>query len=583
MTTDAHTIATAWLSSCSSSLRDGDINAFTSIFLTAGWLRELLVFSWDIRSLEGRQKISTYLSGTLPAAEVTDIRLVTDVPELVPRTFAIPHTRATGVELTFTFECRNGRGRGNARLLRDIDGAYRAITVMTELADLYGHEEARVPRSEPSCAFTGSGHPYVLIVGAAQTGLQLAARFKRMQVSALVIERNARIGDVWRRRYPSLTLHTIKRHHSFLYEPYPANWPEFTPGDKLADWLKHYASMQELDVWTSTTIRGQPLYQRESGVWEVTVVRDDTEVKLRPTHLVLATGPLGRPQIPAIPKMEAFPGRILHTEQYSGGSCSSYIGKRIVVVGAGGSSIDVCEDLVLHGARSVTMIQRSPTSVLSRDYVSNMLRAGFPESVPLEIADFKWSSFPPGLLRKLMVTDQQAALDAQKELHQKLQKGGFKLDIGPEGHWLHLLVKLTRNGGYCIDKGGADMIADGRIAVKSGVSLQCFTKRGLMLDDGTHVQADVVIFATGYVIMKESNRELLGDDVVSQIDEVYGLDEEGELDGSYRSCGHPGLWFATGEFFVSRFMSKPLALQLKAIQLGLLRHDGRRPVMSSTC
>ncbi|RDX55509.1 FAD/NAD-P-binding domain-containing protein [Lentinus brumalis] len=579
MTADAHTVATAWLSYCSSSLCNGDIDAFTSLFLSTGWLRDLLVFSWDIRSLEGRHKISTYLSGTISAAQVTDIRLVTDIAELAPRTFAIPHTRATGVELTFRFACRNGRGRGNARLLRDIDGAYRAITVLTELADLHGHEEARVPLSESSGAFA-TGDPYVLIVGAAQTGLQLAARFKRMQISAVVIERNARIGDVWRNRYPSLTLHTIKGHHSFLYEPFPADWPEFTPGDKLADWLEHYAYTQELDVWTSTVIQGQPSYQRDPGIWEVTVIRDGTEVKLHPTHLVLATGPLGRPQIPAIPKMETFSGRILHTEHYSGGSCGSYVGKRVVVVGAGGSSIDVCEDLVLHGARSVTMIQRSPTSVLSRDYVSDMLRAGFPESVPLEIADFRWSSFPPGLLRKLMAADQQVALDAQTELHEKLRKGGFKFDIGPEGHWLHLLVKLARNGGYWIDKGGADMIADGRIAVRSGVSLQRFTKRGLVLDDGTHTQADVVIFATGYVTMRESNRDLLGDEVVSQIDEVYGLDEEGELDGSYRPCGYPGLWFATGDFFVSRFMSKPLALQLKATQLGLLRHDGHRPVIT---
>ncbi|KAI0719657.1 FAD/NAD-P-binding domain-containing protein [Cerioporus squamosus] len=553
MTTDAHTVAAAWLSSCSSSLCNGNIEAFTSLFLPTGWLRDLLVFSWDIRSLEGPHKISQYLSGTLTAAGVTDIRLVTDVAELAPRAFAILHTRATGVELTFSFSCRNGQGRGNARLLRDVDGAYRAITVMMELADLRGHEEARVLLNEPSSAITACD-PYVLIVGAAQTGLQLAARFKRMQISSVVIERNARVGDVWRNRYPSLTLHTIKRHHSFLYQSFPADWPEFTPGDKLADWLEHYAYTQRLDVWTSSVIQGQPSYRREYGVWE----------------------------IPAIPKVETISGRILHTEQYSGGSCGSYVGQRVVVVGAGGSSIDVCEDLVLHGARSVTMIQRSPTSVLSRDYVSDMLRAGFPESVPLEIADFKWSSFPPGLLRKLMVADQQTALDAQKELHEKLRRGGFKADIGPEGHWLHLLVKLTRNGGYWIDKGGADIIADGRIAVRSGVSLQRFTKRGLVLDDGTHVQADVVIFATGYVTMRESNKELLGDEVVSQIEEVYSLDEEGELDGSYRPCGQPGLWFATGDFFVSRFMSKPLARQLKAIQLGLLQHDGRRSAMMPT-
>ena len=42
----------------------------------------------------------------------------------------------------------------------------------------------------------------------------MAARFKQMKIPALIIERNARVGDNWRKRYPSLTLHTVKRHHT---------------------------------------------------------------------------------------------------------------------------------------------------------------------------------------------------------------------------------------------------------------------------------------------------------------------------------------------------------------------------------
>ena len=59
-----------------------------------------------------------------------------------------------------------------------------------------------------------------MIVGGGQTGLQVAARFKQMDIPALVVERNARIGDGWRKRYPSLTLHTPRRHHSRQYQKY---------------------------------------------------------------------------------------------------------------------------------------------------------------------------------------------------------------------------------------------------------------------------------------------------------------------------------------------------------------------------
>lgn len=52
-----------------------------------------------------------------------------------------------------------------------------------------------------------------LVVGGGQCGLNVAARFKQMGIPSLLIERNARIGDNWRKRYPTLTLHTTKYHH----------------------------------------------------------------------------------------------------------------------------------------------------------------------------------------------------------------------------------------------------------------------------------------------------------------------------------------------------------------------------------
>ena len=112
-----------------------------------------------------------------------------------------------------------------------------------------------------------------------------------------------------------------------------------------------------------------------------------------------------------------------------------------------------------------------------------------------------------------------------------------------------------------MDKGGADLIADGRIKVRSGVSPQKFTDRCIVLSDGSELEADVVIFAfvhlpfflgtcvlilgtlhsTGYVNMREVNAELFGEEVIGKTDEVYGLDAEGEIKGSYRPSGHPGV------------------------------------------
>ncbi|KAI0663310.1 FAD/NAD-P-binding domain-containing protein [Cubamyces menziesii] len=587
MNLDPHLVSVDWLAAFSAAVETADCEAFARLFLLDGWLRDILVFTWDIRSLEGREKISFYLSSTLAPSTITDIKL-DERPFLAPRPRPMSPDQTMGVEVAFTFECANGHGRGHARLKPDEDGRYKAMALMTELSDLRGYEElGTLPLRDDLTGIPGrdmqrefndwvtqvEDKPYALIVGGGQTALQLAARFKQMDIPALVVERHARIGDSWRKRYPSLTLHTVRKHHTLLYQPYPSNWPEFTPRDKMADWLEQYVTTQDLVVWTNAELKVKPEYDPETKDWDVTILREGFIVKLRPSHIVLATGTLGEPYIPIVPDVERFQGPIMHSLQYGGGA--PYAGKKVVVVGAGNSSIDICQDLALNGAASVTMVQRSSTCVLTREYVCQFLRAAFPEDVPLPVSDFKWGALPVGLLRKLTIADQQLAWDANKELHEKLRKGGIELTMGPEGQGIYIL-SLERSGGYWLDKGGADLIADGRIKVRSGVYPEKFTEEGVVLSDGSELPADAVVFATGYVRMREANAEILGSDVMDQVDQVYGLDDEGELNGSYRPSGYPGLWFATGDFFVSRFMSKPLAIQIKAIQVGLLEHDGRR-------
>ncbi|RPD53948.1 FAD/NAD-P-binding domain-containing protein [Lentinus tigrinus ALCF2SS1-7] len=587
MSLNPQTVASKWLSACTSVLQKADANAFANLFLPDGWLRDLLVFTWDIRSLAGREKISSYLSNTLSQARISAVKLDENA-DLSPRTFPAALNRGTGVEFAFTFECQHGHGHAAVRLLADTDGEYRAFTVLTMVSDLPGHEELSILPWRDDVTGIAERHmqkdyeqwvhnvetnPQVIILGAAQTGLQIAARFKQMDIPTLVIERHARVGDTWRKRYPTLTLHTVRKHHTLLYQPFPTNWPEFTPRDKLSDWLEHYASIQDLVVWTNSELQSRPIYDEKNHVWDVIVLRNGVPVKLRPAHIVLATGTLGRPNIPNIPDMERYHGRILHSSAFPGGE--HFAGQKAVVVGAGNSSIDVCQDLALRGASSVTMVQRSRSCVMTRDFVCDQVRGAFPENVPLDVADFRFASMPLGLLKQVLIADQDSAWEANKELHEKLRKGGVNFDLGPEGQGVYPLV-FERLGGYWMDKGGADLIADGRIKVKAGLSLKHFTRDGIVLSDGTELPADLVVFATGYVHMREANSELLGKNVIDQTEEVYGLDDEGEIKGSYRPSGHPGLWFATGDFFTSRFLSKPLAIQIKAQELGLMPKDGKR-------
>ena len=235
-----------------------------------------------------------------------------------------------------------------------------------------------------------------------------------------------------------------------LYTPFPSNWPEYTPRDKIADWVETYASIQDLVVWTSTEMHPHPRYDLATRTWTVTVDCAGEPVTLHPAHIVIATGTLGRPNVPSFPGMDAFRGQAVHSSQYPG--ARALAGKRVVVVGAAQSAADICQDLALRGsteeglAGSVTMVQRSPTCVMTRDFVNGQVKGAWPEDVPVEVSDFRFAAFPLKLMRQIAIASQEQALEAHREVHEKLRKGGAHVDLGPEGQGVYPLV-YERYGG----------------------------------------------------------------------------------------------------------------------------------------
>ena len=142
MPLDPHAIASSWLVDYSAAFATQDLDALTGLFLPDGWLRDLLVFTWDNRSLEGREKIKAFLQPTVSGAQVSGFKLDESV-HLTPRTSVIHQIQTEDVEFAYTFECLRGPGRGYVRLLVDADGKYRALVVLMMISDLRGHEEIR--------------------------------------------------------------------------------------------------------------------------------------------------------------------------------------------------------------------------------------------------------------------------------------------------------------------------------------------------------------------------------------------------------------------------------------------------------
>lgn len=211
----------------------------------------------------------------------------------------------------------------------------------------------------------------------------------------------------------------------------------------MADWLEQYVSSQDLIVWTNSRFLPAPSYDFSTRRWTVVVDKNGTHITLHPVHIVLATGSLGKPKIPDIPGSDLFRGVSFHASEYHGGR--SFAGKHVVVVGAGNTSADLCQDLTFHGAH-VTMVQRSSTCVVSSAAITENLLHTWPEGGSTEASDFKFAALPLRLLMKLSAEGAVKSWAREVNMHEGLVKAGLKLNRGINGSGQYSLL-LYRSGG----------------------------------------------------------------------------------------------------------------------------------------
>lgn len=188
---------------------------------------------------------------------------------------------------------------------------------------------------------------------------------------------------------------------------------------------------------------------------------------------------------------------------------------------------------------------------------------------PLDDADVFGNSLPNAVQFALNVGLTSRIKAVEKENLDGLARAGFEVDFGHDGSGIYRKY-ITRGGGYYIDVGCSQLIIDGKIqVVRSAEGIKGFEEDGLVLADGRKVEADVVVLATGYANMRTSVEQAFGKAEADKCKDVWDLDEEGEINAMWRPSGHPGLWFLGGNLALCRIMSRFLAMQIKARQVGL--------------
>jgi cation diffusion facilitator CzcD-associated flavoprotein CzcO len=367
----------------------------------------------------------------------------------------------------------------------------------------------------------------VVVVGAGPAGLSAAGAMKQRGTSAVLLERDSRIGERWSERYERLCLHTVRRYSGLAHRGMPSDYPRYVPKGRFADYLADYAAHFDLDVRPGHRVE-RVAQAANGGGWEVETDAGDWYARA----VVIATGHYNEPIVPTWPGKDRFGGTLVHSGAYRSGS--EYARRSVLVVGIGNSGAEIAADLVEQGATRVAIAVRRPPPIMPRELLGIL---------PVQLLGIALTPLnAPGFVDRIGAVTRRVAVGDLTEL------GLAKAEWGP----------FTARRPPVIDVGFLEQLKARRIGVRPAVT--DLTADGALFADGREEPFDVVVAATGF---RSGLSELL------DVPDAVGDDGRPRL----RSGGatpHPGLYFIgyeetmRGVLYEINRESKRLALSIES-------------------
>ncbi len=306
----------------------------------------------------------------------------------------------------------------------------------------------------------------VVVVGAGPAGLAVGAQLRRVGIPAVLLERSDHIAPAWRTRYDRLRLNTPRWTSKLPGSRYAPGTPLFPSRDEMIAYLEDYAARHELDVRFGTAVER---IDREDSSLKVTT----SDGALTAPHVVVATGLQHEPLLPDWSGQDRFGGEVLHASRYR--NPEPFRDRDVLVVGPGCSGMEIAYDLSQSAAKSVRLSVRSAPNILLRSLggLPNDIPAMAMTRLPSRVVDAQI-----GVIRRVALGDLSA----------------YGLPRPQEGP----MTLLRRDGKTpaIVDREMIEAIKAGRIEVVPAVT--GFDETGVHLADGTRLEPDAVIAATGY-------------------------------------------------------------------------------------
>jgi thioredoxin reductase len=301
----------------------------------------------------------------------------------------------------------------------------------------------------------------IAIVGAGASGLAAGAALEQLGHAPVLLERDARVGERWARRYDRLHLHTVRRLSGLPYRGLSRDQPRYVPKDAFAAYLRDYAARLGLEVRLGAAV--ERLSPRLGG-WLV----ETGATAYSARAVVIATGRYNEPFTPQWPGSSEYRGQLLHSVDYRSGR--AFAGKRVLVVGLGNTGAEIAADLVEQGAERVAVAVRTPPPIVRREILG----------VPVQLLGIALSPFPAGPADRLAAAMRRVGTG----------------DLGRYGIGAAAWGPFTARRPAVIDVGFLKQLKAGVINVRGNV--ERLTDSGVVFAGGNEEPFDVVVAATGF-------------------------------------------------------------------------------------
>ncbi|MEU4795303.1 NAD(P)/FAD-dependent oxidoreductase [Streptomyces sp. NPDC023327] len=309
-------------------------------------------------------------------------------------------------------------------------------------------------------------HP-VYVIGGGPGGLAVAAALRARGVRAVVLEKSGHVGASWRGHYDRLHLHTTRRLSALPGLAMPRAFGRWVSRDNLVRYLEKYAEHHRLDVVTGVEVTGLERTADGTG-W---LLRATGGRELTGSAVVVATGHNHTPRLPDWPGRDTYRGELLHAADYR--APAPFAGKDVLVVGVGNTGAEIAVDLVEGGAARVRLAVRTAPHIVRRS------TAGW----PAQLTGILCRRLPAALVDRLAVPFARISVP-------DLSAHGLpRPDTG--------LYSRARQGAIPVqDVGLIDAVRKGRVEPVAAV--ESFEDGKVVLADGSRIEPDAVIAATGY-------------------------------------------------------------------------------------